>query len=284
MSNKPLVSVLMCSYNAAKYIKHTIDSVLQQSYRDFEFLILDNNSSDDTVQIIRSISDERIKFLQSQSNLWPYWWLNKLLEQATGKYIAIQDHDDLWHPEKLMEQVTFLQKNKQYVGCGTKTLMYYTSDKKWFEYYLGEKSFYTIHPSLVFRNQWYKYPESDLYMSDAYFQKKTLCRWKKTLYNIDKTLVIHRIHDDNNNLSYTRFSYTWPTIKRLFYIHSVYYAIGALCIETIRRLLYPYITKSKINHLIVIIERFPFLIQWNRIYVYTNNDVEKLGFSSDWLV
>ncbi|MBQ7074919.1 hypothetical protein IJM86_07955 [bacterium] len=67
--------------------------------------------------------------------------------------MAIQDHDDLWKPEKLEKQVNFLEENLKYVGCGTKTLMRYEGDNKGFEYFLGKENYYTIHPSLLFRNE-----------------------------------------------------------------------------------------------------------------------------------
>ena len=159
MSN-PLVSVLICTYNAEKTIEETLRSCLDQTYTHFEILIHDDQSKDRTIELIKTIGDKRIRIIDSGKKLWPYRWLNFLLEHAKGKYIAIQDHDDLWKPEKLEKQVRFLEENEGYVGCWTRTLIWYEWDNKWYEYYLWESFHYTIHPSLVFRNnKRYRYPE-----------------------------------------------------------------------------------------------------------------------------
>jgi len=285
MSQKTLVSVLMCSHNAGKYIQQTIQSVLQQSYSHFEFIILDNNSSDQTVSIIESFSDKRIKLLKSKKNIWPYWWLNMLLEQSQWEYIAIQDHDDIRHPEKIQKQVDFLENNSSYIGCGTNTLMWYESDRKGFEYFLGEKNYYSIHPSLMFRNQKeYRYPEDRLYMNDAFFQKKILCSGQKKIYNINQVLTLHRIHTGTKNLSYKRFSYTWKNIETMLYVHPLWYAICALVIETIRRCIYPFLIYSKKYRLINTIERLPFVLQWKKIKHYSDDSLKKLGFINEGLV
>lgn len=111
----PKVSILLCTYNAAAYVDATLQSILHQTNPDFEVLILDNASHDATLRILRSYKDPRIHLYPSQKNLGPYCGLNLLLDKAIGEYIAIQDHDDLRHPEKLAKQVAFLEKNKKYI-------------------------------------------------------------------------------------------------------------------------------------------------------------------------
>ena len=100
-----LVSVLICTYNSWDYIFNTLQSVIFQTYKNIEILILDNNSSDETVNNIKSFKDPRIKIFEQNKNIWPYQWLNVLLEKAKGEYIAIQDHDDLRHPKKIEKQI-----------------------------------------------------------------------------------------------------------------------------------------------------------------------------------
>ncbi len=278
MSDLPFVSILMCSYNAWEYVAHTITSVLQQSYDNFELLILDNNSSDTTVSVIKSFADKRINLVESKTNIWPYWWLNKLLAQAKGDYIAIQDHDDLWHPQKLEKQVSFLEKNHKYIWCGTKTLMRYEWDQKWFEYFLGKENYYTIHPSLLFRNQGFRYPEDRIYMNDAYFQKMVLCHWKKLIYNIDQTLTIHRIKSWAENYSYKRFQYTKKNVQTLFALHPWWYACVALFREWLRKLLYPIVQRTWRGSWIDRLERIPFRLMGYKIWLYNKKEVEKLWF------
>lgn len=110
-----MVSVILCTYNAENYIRATLESILCQSYTSIEILILDNNSKDITVEIIKSYKDTRIHLYPSEKNLGPYGGLNFLLEKAKGDYIAIQDHDDLWHPQKLAKQIAFLDNNHKYI-------------------------------------------------------------------------------------------------------------------------------------------------------------------------
>src|SRR5680860_1452252 len=101
----PKVSVLICTYNAQKYIETTLQSILDQSYTTLEILILDNNSTDHTLDILQKFTDKRIQIFPSKKNLGPFGGLNFLLEKSIGEYVAIQDHDDIWHPEKIEKQI-----------------------------------------------------------------------------------------------------------------------------------------------------------------------------------
>ena len=259
-----LVSILICTYNAEKTIKETLDSCLNQTYKDFEILIHDDLSKDKTIEIIKWIKDKKIRIIESWKKLGPYGWLNYLLEHAKWDYIAIQDHDDLRKPEKLEKQVNFLEENSKYVGCGTKTLMWYEWDNKWFEYYLWKENYYTIHPSLMFRNEWYRYPNR-VYMNDAYFQKKVLCKWKNLIWNIDETLTIHRIKPWAENYSYKRFKFTRENLNTIFYLHPVWYGIWVVGFEIMRKLIYPILHRTKRDGWIDKIERFPFKLQRKEI-------------------
>ncbi len=257
------ISVLICSYNSWKYIFDTIKSVLNQSYDDFELLILDNDSKDDTVKNIKSFSDKRIKLFESKINHWPYVGLNYLLEKAEWDYIAILDHDDLWAKNKLEIQVDFLEKNKEFVWSGTETVMYYESDKKYFLYYLKEKNNYTIHSSLMFRKGDYKYDDSILYFADAYFQKYELCKWQDLIYNIKEPLTFHLIKDNFNNLTYTWFQPNFKNIKRLFKVHGItLYAFLALGYEIKRYLIIRLWVAKMFPKFFKWFDRLPYNIVW----------------------
>ena len=118
--------------------------------------------------------------------------MNFLLEKAEGEFVAIQDHDDLWQREKIARQVEFLGTHAEFVGCGTATLMWYEGDQKGFVYCLKEGN-RTLHPSLMFRNDGRaRYPHQ-VYMNDAYFQKKVLCKGKKLIANLGEALTFHRV-------------------------------------------------------------------------------------------
>lgn len=274
----PKVSVLICTYNAWEQIISTLKSVLGQSYTNIEILILDNNSTDQTLKNLQKFTDKRIQIFPSKKNLWPYGWLNFLLGKATGEYIAIQDHDDIWHPEKIEKQINLLEKNKKYVWCGTKTLMRYEGDQMGFEYFLWKENYYTIHPSLVFRHSpKYRYPDT-IYMNDALFQKNILCHWKKLLYNIDETLTIHRIKDGASNYSYKWYTFTWKNLQTVFVLHPVWYAVFATLFELMRKMVYPVLHWVKLGRLIDGIERMPFVLQGYKINFYDSKKLKKMWF------
>jgi len=276
----PLVSILICTYNAFSTIEATILSCLHQTYNNTELLIHDDQSTDNTVEIIKKINDKRIYMLHSWEKLWPYWGLNFLLDHAKGEYIAIQDHDDLWHPSKIKKQIEFLisEKWRKYVWCWTKTLMRYESDHKGFEYFLGEKNYYTIHPSLVFRNQWQRYPMNSVYMNDALFQKVVLCKGERLIYNINETLTFHRIKNGASNFSYKWFIYSRTTIRTVFTLHPVWYGICMIGWETMRKIAYPLLHLICKGKWIDIIERKPFEMMGNTTHIYHEKKRMRMGF------
>ena len=109
-----LVSIVMPSYNSENYIKASIESVLNQTYPKWELLIVDDCSTDKTVEIIKSFKDERIKFFENDKNSGAAVSRNKALCEATGHWIAFLDSDDLWLPTKLEEQLLFMVENHYY--------------------------------------------------------------------------------------------------------------------------------------------------------------------------
>jgi glycosyltransferase involved in cell wall biosynthesis len=109
---KGLVSVIMPSYNTAGYIGKSIESVLSQTYRDWELIIVDDCSADDTdAAVAPYLSDERIVYLKNERNLGAAQSRNRALAAARGKWIAFLDSDDLWLPEKLEEQIAFMDES-----------------------------------------------------------------------------------------------------------------------------------------------------------------------------
>ena len=109
----PQVTVLTSVYNGALYLKEAIESVIHQTWTDFEFLIIDDLSTDNSVQIIKSYKDSRIKFIQNEQNIGQTASLNKGLDVANGKYIARLDQDDVCLPERLKEQIYFMQNHPE---------------------------------------------------------------------------------------------------------------------------------------------------------------------------
>ncbi|WBA10876.1 glycosyltransferase family 2 protein [Salinivibrio kushneri] len=109
----PKVSIITPSYDCSNYISDTIDSVLFQTCTDWEMIIVDDCSSDNSVSVIKSYmeKDSRVKLIQLEENLGAAVTRNKAIEVAQGRYIAFLDSDDLWEPEKLETQLSFMQKS-----------------------------------------------------------------------------------------------------------------------------------------------------------------------------
>ncbi len=114
MEDYGIVSIITPAYNAAKFIGETIESVLRQTYSNWELLICDDCSTDDTVKIVEQygVADSRIRLLSTPQNTGsPSIPRNISLNEAKGKYIAFLDADDIWFPEKLEEQLVFMENN-----------------------------------------------------------------------------------------------------------------------------------------------------------------------------
>ncbi len=100
----PQVTVLIPTYNCVKYLKESIDNIFKQSYNDYELLIIDDGSTDGTERTVKSISDERIRYIKYPKNLGIVKTLNKGIGLARGKYIARMDADDVMLGNRLQEQ------------------------------------------------------------------------------------------------------------------------------------------------------------------------------------
>lgn len=111
-----LVSVMMAAYNAEEYISESIESVLNQTYKNFELIIINDGSSDSTLEIAKKYAaqDSRIVVHSNEKNSGFYYTLNKAIEMARGKYLAVNDADDLSMPNRLQKQVAFLESHSEY--------------------------------------------------------------------------------------------------------------------------------------------------------------------------
>ncbi|MGN0443407.1 MAG: glycosyltransferase family 2 protein [Acutalibacteraceae bacterium] len=117
---KGLISVIMTNYNTPEeYLREAIDSILNQTYSNFEFIIVDDCSSDDSLSVIESYHDTRIKVLRNTENIGLTKSLNKALNVAKGEFIARMDSDDISEPQRFQKQVDFLSEHEEVIVCGT---------------------------------------------------------------------------------------------------------------------------------------------------------------------
>ncbi len=138
---QPLVSIILPTYNGAKYIAAAIASVQAQSYTNWELIIIDDGSTDDTEVIVQSLShaDSRIQYVKNEQNLGIQKTLNRGLALAKGEYIARIDDDDQWiDADKLTAQVSFLESHPDYVLVGTGVVIVTETGQEITRYTLSE--------------------------------------------------------------------------------------------------------------------------------------------------
>lgn len=109
-----LVSIIMPSYNTGKFIKKAIKSVINQTYNNWELIIVDDCSRDNTDEDVKNIKDDRIKYIKNEVNRGAAISRNIALREAKGRWIAFLDSDDLWEKDKLEKQIRFMKTNNYY--------------------------------------------------------------------------------------------------------------------------------------------------------------------------
>lgn len=115
----PDLSVIMPVYNGEAYLCQAIDSILKQTFRNFEFIIIDDASTDGSEKIIHAYEDSRIKFVRNTDNQGNYPSRNKGLKMATGKYICVMDADDVAYPHRFDVQYRYLENHPDVLAVGT---------------------------------------------------------------------------------------------------------------------------------------------------------------------
>jgi glycosyltransferase involved in cell wall biosynthesis len=210
----PKVSVNIPCFNSAGFIHHTIESLLGQTYEDFEAIVIDDGSTDRTGDIIRSYRDERIRYFY-QENRGLSLSRNRALSLSQGEYIAFLDHDDVWLPDKLRQQVEILDKDQDFAFVYTNYFKLKPNGKK----YLGNRK--TQPEGNIFENLLYYY---SICLSTVMVRKQSLERLE-TLFDaklclaeetdvfmrllfreraryIEQPLTIYRIHPNMSSVKH----------------------------------------------------------------------------------
>ena len=121
--SNPAVSVIMSVYNGERYLRNAVESILGQTFTDFEFIIVNDGSTDRSGGILADYADDRIRLINNSPNVGLTPSLNRALALARGRYIARMDADDISLPNRLEEQVKFLESHKEYVLVGTSPII-----------------------------------------------------------------------------------------------------------------------------------------------------------------
>lgn len=210
----PKVTILMPVYNGERYLAEAIESVLNQTHEDFEFLIIDDGSIDDSISIIEYYRDQRIRLLRNTINRGLVATLNRGLRVAQGDLIARFDCDDICYPKRLELQYQFMIKNPQIAICGS-AIKFFGSKNFAYKYptdnasirarMLFESPF--AHPSVIIRRNLFLdadffYSESVPHAEDYDFWTRIPSEWQ--LANLDHVLLKYRVH--GNQVSKICFS------------------------------------------------------------------------------
>ena len=199
------ISVLMPVYNAEKYIAEAIDSILAQTFTDFEFIIINDGSTDKTAEIIRSYKDPRIVFVDNEKNQGLITVLNQGLNMARGEYIARMDADDISFPERFAEQIEFMDAHPDVGLLGAQLQMF--GDRHWKSAYpekIGILDANNInHPTVMLRKSVFdKYNlhyDHDYIAAEDYELWSRVVRYTK-IVNLPDVLLKYRWHSANESV------------------------------------------------------------------------------------
>ncbi|HYT93648.1 MAG TPA: glycosyltransferase family 2 protein [Gemmataceae bacterium] len=222
----PMVSIGIAVYNAQGTLADTIRSVFAQTFTDWELILADDSSTDDSLAIARSVADPRVRVLTDSVNRGQAFRHNQVTAQARGKYLARLDADDLMHPERLARQVAFLEANPQVELIGTGA---YTIDEA--NEPLGVRGLSPpdvrpaavlkhslfIHPSVMGRIEWFRRHPYD----PAYVRSEDHELWCRTCQNsvfaaLPEPLVFYRESRSGNLSNYLRTAATDRKILRTY--------------------------------------------------------------------
>lgn len=197
-------------YNGEKYLREAIESILNQSFNDFEFIIINDGSNDKTEEIVLSYSDPRIVYIKNESNLHIVRTLNKGIKLAQGKYIARMDADDISLPKRLEKQVKFMDENPDIdvCGCYLKTI---GAKSYCVKYPLTPEAirvallFYSPlpHPAVIIRKSFFQFQTYNINYQNAEDYHLWASNFENSRFaNIPDILFCYRLHDSqitNNN-------------------------------------------------------------------------------------
>ena len=206
--NSPLISVIMPVYNGSEFLNEVIQAILDQTYSNFELLILDDCSDDESIKVIQNFKDNRIKLFRGESNIGYVNGLNFLISKSKGEYIARNDQDDISMPKRFEVQLKILLNNPKIGVCGTqiKTFGKYSRKISYPELDSDIKSLLIFnvgfhHPTILFKKELcdisnIKFYEENFMPSEDY-RLWTLLSKKTNFKNTSSIFLKYRIHDKN---------------------------------------------------------------------------------------
>lgn len=206
---KPKISVIMPAYNEATFIKESIDSILNQTFKDFELIIINDCSTDNSLEIMKNYKDKRIRLISNKVNKGFPNTVNIGLDLAKGKYVAILDGDDVALPKRLELQYNYLESNPKIFLVGSSAIFIDEEGKeirrfrKYDDYEMLawrlRKSCSIVHTSIMFRNEGFLFNPYFKGASDYRFYFDLLSKGKN-LTNLSQFLVRYRLHQNSMSI------------------------------------------------------------------------------------
>lgn len=247
MQHSPLVTIGIPVFNGGKTILKTMTSVLEQTLPDFEVLICDDGSTDDTVQLIRGLQDSRIQLLQDGTNRGIAYRLNQLIDQASAPYFVRMDADDVMFPERLEKQVRYLQDHPEVDVVGSSAVVIDENDQP-----IGRRggilrtwhmddlfmSARFIHPTVAGKTAWFKTWRYDEKLSGCEDMDLWIRSFKQSQFaDIPEPLLYYRESLTFRLPTYLKrqrllLQYAWSHLKRMDHRRSILPVTGKIVISS----------------------------------------------------
>ncbi|MFF2018534.1 glycosyltransferase family 2 protein [Paenibacillus sp. NPDC058177] len=200
----PKITVLMSAYNTRPYIKNAVESILNQTCRDFEFLIIDDCSTDGTLEYLQSLEDPRIRLITHDSNKGLVYCLNEGLDLSTGEYIARMDSDDISAPHRFERQLRYMEDHPEVGVLGTFITLFHNgelvSKPTSHEDIRCWQLFYCCvgHPTVFMRSSVLK--EHDIHYNPSFTHAEDYEFWSRLseltrIENLPEYLFSYRVHE-----------------------------------------------------------------------------------------
>jgi glycosyltransferase involved in cell wall biosynthesis len=266
----PVISVIMPVYNGERFLREAISSILSQTFTNFEFIIINDGSTDQTERIILEFNDDRIKYVRNEWNLGLIKTLNLGIELAKGAYIARMDHDDISYPARFEKQVNFLNSNSNIAALATKLVI--INDKGYeTEYWPDDVRTSTIeeikstlpitncigHPTIMIRSEVLKKTRynSRFKHSEDWGLWLTLISKGFKIAKLDEVLLKYRVHKQSTTVQVNQASVEKKIIKfKLVYLwykcsHIDFRAFDFLVLKSLMRDILKYFLRPLITFL-----------------------------------
>ncbi len=210
---QPLVSVIFPVYNSELYLKDSIESILNQSYQNFEFILINDGSTDNSEKIILSYNDKRIVFINNKSNLGLIHGLNEGIKVSKGDYIIRMDADDISLPKRIEKQINYLEENKNVGVCGCDYIIFGDKSEQEYKAFKEHDKILTwmlfnssiIHPSLAIRTSVLK--SLPVYYDTNYKHAEDYELWSRLIFkcnfsSVTETLFKYRSHSTQTSVQH----------------------------------------------------------------------------------